>query len=102
MGGTYRQHADPLLKKQRNQCHYCGQMVSRKYDTSHPLRATLDHRIPRSRGGVNARHNLVIACYACNAAKANKTDVEFVHELLRNPPAAHPFASLLSTVGRVK
>lgn len=33
---------------------------------------TLDHKIPRSRGGTNAEENLQTMCKPCNAEKANK------------------------------
>lgn len=34
---------------------------------------TYDHVIPRCRGGLTVWENIVTACYACNAKKANKT-----------------------------
>ena len=43
-------------------CHYCHQEIP------YPLR-TRDHIVPRSRGGKNARWNLVMACLGCNRAK---------------------------------
>lgn len=45
-------------------CHYCGQR--------HRLRTlTVDHVVPRSRGGSNHLFNLVLACRPCNLAKAD-------------------------------
>lgn len=32
---------------------------------------TIDHVIPRSKGGPNAQWNLRVACKACNKAKAD-------------------------------
>ena len=34
--------------------------------------ATVDHVIPRSKGGSNDDDNLVIACYGCNYLKADQ------------------------------
>jgi 5-methylcytosine-specific restriction endonuclease McrA len=36
---------------------------------SHSL--TIDHVIPRSKGGTNALKNTVASCHACNQAKAD-------------------------------
>lgn len=78
MSGTWQRHFWPLYRKARALCHYCGGKVSRDVDESHPDRATLDHRIPRSRGGSNARANIVLACRGCNERKGNMTDQEFL------------------------
>ena len=37
----------------------------------HPNMATLDHLMPKSRGGSNDLTNLVISCSPCNSAKSN-------------------------------
>jgi 5-methylcytosine-specific restriction endonuclease McrA len=38
---------------------------------------TVDHVVPRSRGGKSDAANLVTACTSCNASKRNKTAAEF-------------------------
>jgi 5-methylcytosine-specific restriction endonuclease McrA len=35
--------------------------------------ATIDHVIPKSKGGDDSMDNLVLACTACNGAKGNRT-----------------------------
>jgi 5-methylcytosine-specific restriction endonuclease McrA len=46
-------------------CTYCGVAL-------HPFRTfTVDHVIPRSRGGTNALENLVGACPTCNGRKGD-------------------------------
>lgn len=64
-------------------CHYCGGMtvchrclgVPPAHTTTRavrqPLAATVDHVIPRSRGGTHSLGNLVIACVPCNSAKGD-------------------------------
>lgn len=42
------------------QCAYCGFKAT-----------TWDHRIPKARGGTNAKGNLVPSCRACNCVKAH-------------------------------
>lgn len=49
-------------------CHWCAREVFRQPGETrgHPHTATIDHVIPRSRGGTNDLSNLVIACSPCN------------------------------------
>ena len=46
---------------------------------------TLDHLIPRSRGGANTWGNTACACYRCNHRKANRTPHEAGMKLLFEP-----------------
>jgi 5-methylcytosine-specific restriction endonuclease McrA len=72
-------------------CQYCG---AKGRDL------TLDHVVPRQRGGKHSWENLVSACKACNHRKGNRTPDE-AHMLLRRPPrrpsasAYYIFASYL-------
>ncbi len=52
-------------------CRYCG---ARKKI----YRLTIDHVVPRSRGGVDALTNCVLACNQCNHDKADKLPDEFM------------------------
>lgn len=52
-----------IFKRDAHECQYCG--------TSKDL--TLDHLIPRSKGGKSVWTNLVTACKRCNARKGNNT-----------------------------
>jgi 5-methylcytosine-specific restriction endonuclease McrA len=42
-----------------------------------PHSFTVDHVIPRSKGGSNALRNTVAACHACNQAKGSMTADQF-------------------------
>lgn len=55
-----------IMKRDRYTCQYCGI----KSDL------TLDHVIPRSRGGEDSWENLVTACNHCNVKKGNRTPDE--------------------------
>src|SRR3954465_3529413 len=48
-----------ILLRDRNTCQYCGQ-------TFNSADLTLDHVIPRSRGGTSSWENLVACCHPCN------------------------------------
>lgn len=52
-----------LLSRDNYTCQYCG-------STEHPL--TIDHVIPKSRGGKTEWTNVVAACVSCNRRKGNK------------------------------
>ena len=69
-----------VYKRDGHTCQYCGDRPG-----LHEL--TIDHVIPRSRGGASSWENCVTACRPCNARKANR----LAHELnltLKKPPAA--------------
>src|SRR6267378_6011910 len=51
-----------ILLRDRNTCQYCGEVLP-----SGEL--TLDHVIPRSRGGLSTWENLVACCHSCNRRK---------------------------------
>jgi len=61
-----------------NTCQYCGH----KFPTSE---LSLDHVIPRSRGGGSTWENLVCACTDCNSRKGAKTPFEARMKLIRAP-----------------
>ena len=69
-----------ILLRDRNTCQYCATVLS-----SSDL--TLDHVIPRSRGGASTWENLVACCHTCNRRKGNRLPAEAGMKLLREPRA---------------
>ena len=68
-----------ILLRDRNMCQYCQVIL-----TSGEL--TLDHVIPRSRGGLSTWENLVACCHDCNRRKGNQLLNELREmKLLREP-----------------
>ena len=63
-------------------CAYCGQHGD-----------TIDHVVPRSRGGLDTWDNLVCACRSCNNRKADRTPVEAGMRLLWAPRPVIPDAA---------
>ncbi len=59
-------------------CQYCG-LNFKSSDL------TLDHVIPKSRGGPFTWGNIVTACYGCNQKKAGRTPAECGMKLRRKP-----------------
>jgi len=56
-----------ILKRDGNRCMYCGTSEGRM---------TVDHVMPRLRGGSDTWENLVCACHRCNNRKGNRTPDE--------------------------
>lgn len=54
------------------QCAYCG--VETCFTGRDGPKATVDHVVPKSKGGLDHLSNCVVACEACNAAKADQED----------------------------
>lgn len=52
-----------LFRRDSNECQYCG---SKK-------QLTIDHIVPRSKGGKTNWTNLITACHRCNVIKGDKT-----------------------------
>lgn len=70
-----------LLRRDSYRCQYCG---CKKH-------LTLDHIIPRSKGGKHTWDNLVIACSPCNSRKGDQTLEQAGMNLLSKPKAPiHP------------
>ena len=67
-----------LYARDENRCQYCG----KRFATSE---LTLDHVVPRSRGGRSTWDNLVCCCVACNARKGGRLPNETHMGLIRTP-----------------
>jgi 5-methylcytosine-specific restriction endonuclease McrA len=69
-----------ILLRDRNTCQYCGTVLASS-------ELTLDHVIPRSRGGASTWENLVACCHVCNRKKGNRLQSEAGMKLMREPRA---------------
>jgi 5-methylcytosine-specific restriction endonuclease McrA len=75
---TVRFNRRNLFARDQNMCQYCGDHFS----TSE---LSVDHIIPRSRGGDTTWENVVCACIACNVRKGGRTPREANMRLIRKP-----------------
>ncbi|MEO0478173.1 MAG: HNH endonuclease [Planctomycetota bacterium] len=66
-----------LFRRDDYQCQYCGAKPE-------PSKLTVDHVVPRSRGGTTGWDNCAVACRRCNSAKGNH-DLATVGMKLRKP-----------------
>jgi 5-methylcytosine-specific restriction endonuclease McrA len=67
-----------ILLRDDETCQYCGK---------HTRELTLDHVVPRSRGGQSTWENLVACCKVCNGKKGNRLLKEVNMHLIRQPRA---------------
>ena len=69
-----------VFNRDQHTCQYCGEKTRQ---------LTLDHIIPRYRGGQNTWENVVGACIPCNRRKAGKTPSEAGMRLISRPAPPH-------------
>jgi 5-methylcytosine-specific restriction endonuclease McrA len=64
-----------IFKRDQNSCQYCGATKS----------LTIDHVLPKSKGGKTNWQNLITACHRCNTQKGDRTP-EQAGLALKYPP----------------
>jgi len=78
-----------IFARDDNRCQYCG----RRFPLSE---LSLDHVVPRSRGGQATWTNIVCSCTRCNARKGGRAPKEARMKLIRQPykPKSSPTVRL--------
>src|SRR6516165_2395042 len=85
-----------ILLRDRNTCQYCGEAFQ-------PGDLTLDHVVPRSRGGNSTWENLVACCHSCNRRKGNRLLNEMDDMILLREPrpfSLHTSRQIMRMLGR--
>ena len=67
-----------LYRRDHSTCQYCGARPGTR-------ELSVDHVLPRSRGGKSTWENCVLACLECNREKGDRTPVEARMRLRREP-----------------
>ncbi|HBB30616.1 MAG TPA: HNH endonuclease [Cyanobacteria bacterium UBA9273] len=82
-----------VLRRDKHACQYCGSTKQ----------LTLDHVIPRSKGGTHTWDNVITACEKCNSCKGDRTP-EQAGMILRTKPKApmHPAVAFAEQFWRSK
>lgn len=78
-----------VLRRDGHRCAYCQSTAS-----------TIDHVVPRSRGGVDSWENLVACCLRCNNVKGDRTPQEMGWSLRTPPKAPYGTAWLVRGIER--
>lgn len=71
-----------VYKRDRFTCQYCGAQPGRD-------ELSLDHVLPRARGGTSSWENCVLACVTCNRHKADRLPRQAGMRLRRVPERPH-------------
>jgi 5-methylcytosine-specific restriction endonuclease McrA len=79
-----------VFARDDHRCQYCGGHAD-----------SIDHVMPRSRGGEHAWENVAAACRPCNLRKRDRTPDEAGMRLARLPRAPRELAWVVVAVGRV-
>ena len=84
-----------ILLRDHNTCQYCGKVFN-------PSELTLDHVIPKSRGGSSNWDNLVACCKKCNNRKGNFLPEEAGMKLIKRPQSfsLHVNRQIMRYLGR--
>lgn len=76
---SHKPPREMIYKRDEHTCQYCGSKTS----------LTIDHVIPKSKGGEDTWENLVVACYKCNTKKGDKLLEHINMKLMRQPKAPY-------------
>ena len=80
-----------VIWRDKNVCQYCSCVFTTE-------QLTVDHIIPRSKGGLNTWENLVAACKKCNQKKGDNTPEQANMKLIKRP--IKPKSSLLKNISK--
>jgi 5-methylcytosine-specific restriction endonuclease McrA len=86
---SLRLNRHTVFARDEHRCQYCGNRLPGS-------QLSLDHVVPRSRGGDTTWENVVCACLSCNVKKGGRTPQEARMKLVRPPirPKRSPLLSL--------
>ncbi len=81
-----------ILRRDNHKCGYCGRG---------DLTFTIDHIIPKTKGGKDTWENLVTACLPCNNKKGSKTPEEAGMQLRIKPHKPNYIMFILNSISRI-
>lgn len=89
INSTLRLNRRNLFARDGHCCQYCGQSLP-------PSQLSIDHVVPRSRGGETSWENIVASCVGCNTKKGGRTPQEARMKLNTTPkkPANNPMLTM--------
>ena len=81
-----------ILRRDLYKCAYCGRG---------DLRLTIDHIVPKARGGSDSWENLISACTVCNNKKGDQTPEEANMQLKFKPFKPSHIMFIKNVVGKI-
>lgn len=91
-GGERKISRRAVFSRDNHRCQYCG---------SH-THLTIDHVIPRSRGGATSWENIVTSCAPCNAHKGDRLPREVGMHPRTSPRSPSPVAYIFLAVSEMR
>lgn len=82
-----------ILRRDSYRCGYCGRG---------DLPLTVDHIIPKAKGGADSWENLVCACTSCNNKKGDRTPADANMKMLVRPTVPSHILFIKHSVGRIE
>ena len=80
-----------IIRRDNHRCQYCGISTN----------LTIDHIIPKSRGGEDSWENLTTACIKCNNKKGDRTPEEARMQLYNKPKKPSHITFIKNFAGKV-
>jgi 5-methylcytosine-specific restriction endonuclease McrA len=80
-----------ILRRDGHKCQYCGISVN----------LTVDHVIPKSRGGEDTWENLTTACIRCNNKKGDRTPEEARMHIMNSPKKPSHITFIKNFAGKI-
>lgn len=77
-----RVYRESSLKSNDGACLYC-------YEPLNYRNVTADHRVPKSKGGLNRQVNIDGICHPCNQAKGSLSKAEYINIISSFPSGMH-------------
>ena len=81
-----------IMRRDNHRCQYCKRT---------DLALTIDHIIPKSKGGDDSWENLIAACVKCNNKKGDRTPDEANMPLLKKPSKPSHITFMKHFIGRI-
>lgn len=81
-----------ILRRDNYKCCYCGRS---------DRQLTIDHLVPKAKGGIDSWENLVCACVSCNNKKGDKTPEQANMKLIQKPFKPNHIMFIKSLMGRI-
>jgi 5-methylcytosine-specific restriction endonuclease McrA len=79
-----------VLKRDNHQCQYCGRRDNK---------LTIDHVVPRTKGGQSTWENMVCACASCNNRKGEHRPEQMGMYLLSKPKRPNNVSFMRNLIG---
>jgi len=93
-----------LWNAQKGKCHFCGCDTQLRPPTQKRMKkndATIEHMIPKIKGGNNRRANLKMSCFSCNTNRSDMNADKWM-DIVNNPIKISAFFTIRELKRKLK